>query len=186
MYISEIAPPNLRGALLVLEPVCVVLGVVIAYWITFATRHLTGEASFRLPFGLQMVCATLLGITIHFFPYSPRWLGLVGRDQDALQSLSKLRRLPETDPRIQAEWRGILAEVQFQRTMLEKRHPGKSGFTLEIATWIELFRGKNLRRTTVGCGIAFFQQVSFSLVYQHSASSALIYNPEPTCFNFVP
>lgn len=84
----------------------------------------------------------------------------MGRDQEALQSLSKLRRLPETDSRVQAEWRGILAEVQFQRTMLEKRHPGKSGFFLELATWIELFRGKNLRRTAVGCGIAFFQQFS--------------------------
>lgn len=38
LYISEIAPPNLRGALLVLESVSIVSGVVIAYWITYGTQ----------------------------------------------------------------------------------------------------------------------------------------------------
>lgn len=136
-----------------------VTGVVIAYWITFATRHMSGEISFRLPFGLQMVCATILGLVIHLFPYSPRWLSLVGRDDEALSSLAKLRRLPATDERVMTEWRGIVAEVQFQKEMLERTHPGVSGFKLEIQTWLDLFRKKTRRRTLVGCGIAFFQQV---------------------------
>ena len=71
-----------------------------------------------------MVSAFVIGIGIHFFPYSPRWLALVGRDEDALASLAKLRRLPTTDERVQIEYRGILAEVQFQRLVLEKTHPG--------------------------------------------------------------
>lgn len=52
LYISEISPPNLRGTLLVLESISVVSGVVIAYWITFGTRLIESEVSFRLPFGL--------------------------------------------------------------------------------------------------------------------------------------
>lgn len=55
LYISEISPPHLRGALLVLESVSIVLGVVISYWITYGTRYIDSEASFRIPFGLQMV-----------------------------------------------------------------------------------------------------------------------------------
>ena len=136
-----------------------VLGVVVAYWITFATRHISSEASFRLPFGLQMICATILGTCVHFLPYSPRWLSLVGRNDDALDSLAKLRRLPRTDERVQMEWRGIMAEVEFQKLILEKNYPGKSGFTLELLTWLELFQKKNWRRTVVACGVAFFQQV---------------------------
>ncbi|KAJ4250942.1 hypothetical protein NW762_011592 [Fusarium torreyae] len=54
LYISEISPPNLRDTLLVLESISIVSGVVIAYWITFATRDINSEVSFRLPFGLQM------------------------------------------------------------------------------------------------------------------------------------
>ena len=107
-----------------------------------------------------MVCATILGVCIHFFPFSPRWLSLVGRNDDALESIAKLRRLPETDDRVQTEWRGIMAEVEFQNVLQERLYPGKRGFKLEILQWKALFTKKVLRRTVVGTGVAFFQQFS--------------------------
>lgn len=39
LYISEIAPPNLRGSLLALEAISIVIGAIIAYWITYGTRY---------------------------------------------------------------------------------------------------------------------------------------------------
>lgn len=160
LYISEISPPQVRGALLVLESVSIVLGVVLSYWISYGTQYIEGEASFRVPFGLQMVSAACIGLGIHLFPFSPRWLALVRRDEDALESLAKLRRLPPTDSRVVTEWRGIMAEVEFQAVMLEKTHPGASGFRLELLTWFDLFKHKTWRRTAVGVGVAFFQQFS--------------------------
>ncbi|KAE9579969.1 High-affinity glucose transporter [Colletotrichum fructicola] len=160
IYISEIAPPNLRGTLLVLESISIVAGVVISFFITYGTRHMAGEVSFRLPLGLQMVCSTLLGIGIHFYPYSPRWLALVNRPQEALQSLTRLRRLPADDHRVQAEHRGIISEVEVQKIMQERNHPGKSFLALEFAGWCDLFSKKLWRRTAVAVGIAFFQQFS--------------------------
>ncbi|KAK2605970.1 hypothetical protein QQS21_003596 [Conoideocrella luteorostrata] len=160
LYISEISPPHLRGTLLVLESISIVSGVVIAFWITFATRHIPSEVSFRLPFGLQMVCATLLGIGVHTFPYSPRWLAMVNRPRAALQSLSKLRRLPESDDRVRAEYRSIVTEVEFQRLAQENLHPGAQGPKLEALLWLDLVRKKMWRRTIVGVGICFFQQFS--------------------------
>jgi MFS family permease len=38
LYISEVAPPNLRGSLLVLEAISIVVGAIVSYWITYATR----------------------------------------------------------------------------------------------------------------------------------------------------
>lgn len=38
LYISEIAPPNLRGSLLVLEQISIVIGAIVAYWVTYGTR----------------------------------------------------------------------------------------------------------------------------------------------------
>ncbi|KAG9516337.1 hexose carrier protein, partial [Aureobasidium melanogenum] len=160
LYISEIAPPNLRGSLLVLESISICLGVVIAFWITYGTKELSGEIAYRLPLGLQMVCATLLGVCIHFFPYSPRWLASVGRNEEALSSLCKLRRLPDTDARVRTEYEGILAEVEFETSMQEKRHPGVHGIKLELLSWADLFTKKVWRRTAVGMGVAFFQQFS--------------------------
>ncbi|KAF2152238.1 putative transporter [Myriangium duriaei CBS 260.36] len=160
LYISEISPPNLRGCLLVLESVSVVIGVVVAFWITFGTRYMDGEIAFRLPLGLQMICATLLGFGIHLFPYSPRWLALVGRNEESLSSLTKLRQLPAGDARVQTEYRSILVETEFQKQIQAKHHPHASGVKLEILGWLDLFTRKMWRRTVVGVGVCFFQQFS--------------------------
>lgn len=115
-----------------LESISIVGGVVISFWVTYGTRHLEGEASFRIPFALQMVSSTLLGLGILAFPYSPRWLALVDRPEEALTSLSRLRRLPPTDSRVQAEHRGILTEVAIQKKIQHKKHPGLGGIRLEV------------------------------------------------------
>ena len=161
IYISEIAPPNIRGTLLVLESISIVGGIVVSFFITYGTRNLDGEISFRLPFGLQMVCSTLLSVGINFYPYSPRWLALAGRPDDSLRSLQRLRRLPVTDRRVQDEHRDILVEVELQNGTRERKHPGVRGLRLEMQCWLDLFRGKPmLRRTAVAVGVAFFQQFS--------------------------
>jgi hypothetical protein len=160
IYISEISPPNLRGTLLVLESIPIVTGVVVSFWITYGTRNIPSETSFRLPFGLQMLGSTILGIGVHLYPFSPRWLALVGRKEAALQSLQELRRLPASDPRIQAEYAAVLAEVEIQKLHQEKHHPGASDLRLEILGWLDLFTPKMWRRTVVAVGVAFFQQFS--------------------------
>ncbi|KAM5344354.1 hypothetical protein ACJ41O_012891 [Fusarium nematophilum] len=161
LYISEIAPPNLRGSLLVLEAISIVVGAIIAYWITYGAREIAGDWSFRLPFVLQMAPALVVGIGIQFFPYSPRWLAMRHRDQDSLRALEKLRRLPETDERVQQEWRGILREVEYQERALAREH-GTDGnpVTLEFKQWGDLFKPRYLRRTVIALAIPFFQQFS--------------------------
>ncbi|KAJ0370004.1 hypothetical protein COL154_001810 [Colletotrichum chrysophilum] len=157
-YISEVSPPHLRGTLLVLESVAIVAGVTIAYWITYACKDIAGEASWRVPFALQLPSAMILGAMIQLFPYSPRWLAMQDRHEDCLSSLCKLRKLPASDERVQAEYQGILAEAKFQAVMLERRHPGVRGFKLEVVQWLDLFTIKSWRRTIVGAGVSFFQQ----------------------------
>lgn len=186
LYIAEISPPAVRGALLVLESLAIVCGVVLSYWISYGTQYIEGEASFRIAFGLQMVSAVCIGIGIHAFPYSPRWLALVGRDDDALTSLAKLRQLPTSDNRVVTEWRGILAEIEFKHVMLEKMHPGQSGWKLELLTWMDLFNKKVWRRTAVGVGVAFFQQFSGTYHWSgHRLCAAIWYtnNAEPLGVN---
>ncbi|KAF4553587.1 Sugar (and other) transporter-like protein 63 [Elsinoe fawcettii] len=160
LYISEISPPNLRGTLLVLESISIVSGVVVAFWITYGTRYMAGEVSFRLPLGLQMVSATGLGLGIHFFPFSPRWLAMVGRTEESMSSLCRLRNLPSSDARVIKEHKSILVEVEFQSRIAEKKYPGVSGLKLEFLLWAELFQRRHWRRSVVGCGVTFFQQFS--------------------------
>jgi hypothetical protein len=110
-----------------------------------------------------MLPATLLGVCIHFFPYSPRWLAMVDRSEDSLKALGRLRRLPLDDARIQTEWRGIMTDVAFQRAQTEKTHPGARGWKREMHEWTDLFGRKMIKRTMVACGICFFTQVDLHI-----------------------
>ena len=171
LYISEISPPGIRGALLVLEELSIVFGIVVAFWITYGTRYMVGEWAWRLPFLLQLVPGLVLGMGILFLPFSPRWLISKGRDEEALQSLCRLRQLPSSDARVKQEWYDIRAEVAFHREMSALRHPKLQSETvvnrmkLEIASWTDCFRSGCLRRTHIGIGIMFFQ-VSALVVLQ--------------------
>jgi MFS family permease len=67
-YISEISPPEVRGTLLVLEEFSIVSGIVVAFWITYYTRFIQSDWSWRLPFLLQVVPAFVLGAGIYLLP----------------------------------------------------------------------------------------------------------------------
>ncbi|KAH6879397.1 hypothetical protein B0T10DRAFT_464444 [Thelonectria olida] len=69
------------------------------------------------------------------------WLASKSREEEALQNLAKLRRLPESDSRIHLEWMHIIAETCFQNDVLAERHPDltsrhhvTSNIKLEIVT----------------------------------------------------
>ncbi|KAK0515260.1 hypothetical protein JMJ35_002639 [Cladonia borealis] len=164
LYISEISPPEIRGALLVLEELSIVTGIVIAYWITYGTRYMAGEWAWRLPFLLQLIPGFVLGAGMLFLPFSPRWLVSKGRDGEALEALRRLRRLPSTDPRVQLEWYDIRAEVAFHKESSALRHADlQDGSTisrirLELASWTDCFERGCWRRTHIGIAIMFFQQ----------------------------
>ncbi|GAQ07044.1 sugar transporter STL1 [Aspergillus lentulus] len=164
LYISEISPPECRGTLLVLEEFCIVLGIVIAFWITYGTRFMAGEWSWRLPFLLQMIPGFVLAGGVLALPFSPRWLASKGRNEEALQSLSKLRRLPPSDKRVRQEYLDIQAEVRFHQELNAEKHPTLQGggtrksLLLEMASWADCFKKGCWRRTHVGVGLMFFQQ----------------------------
>jgi len=126
---------------------------------------MAGEWSWRLPFLLQMIPGFILAGGVYLLPFSPRWLVSQGRVDDALESLTKLRRLPANDERVSRELLDIQVEVRFHQQMSAEKHPkiqdgglGNS-LKLEVASWIDCFKRGCWRRTHIGIGIMFFQQV---------------------------
>ncbi|KAI1425884.1 general substrate transporter [Xylaria sp. FL1777] len=160
LYISEISPPKVRGSLLVLESLAIVIGAIVSYWITYGTKDIPSVASFRLPFGLQVIPALGVGLGIHFFPYSPRWLAMRKRNDEGLVALAKLRGVSTTDARVQEEWISIVVEARFQEIVSAREHPNASPLKIELLQWVDLFRPKYLKRTVVALAIPFFQQFS--------------------------
>ncbi|KAG2129443.1 hypothetical protein DEU56DRAFT_817144 [Suillus clintonianus] len=43
--------------------------------VPFGCSYMNGAASFRIPWGLQMIPAIVLSLGMLVFPESPRWLG---------------------------------------------------------------------------------------------------------------
>ncbi|CAG7915534.1 unnamed protein product [Penicillium olsonii] len=110
--------------------------------------------SWRLPLALQIIPAWILFFGLFFFPFSPRWLMMKHRDDEAKAVISKLRRLPANDPLVRAEYLEIKAAVMFDEET-EREVVGTGG---ALAPWKALFAPNMIKRLTLGCGMMIFQQ----------------------------
>ncbi|GFZ51247.1 hypothetical protein JCM24511_09005 [Saitozyma sp. JCM 24511] len=164
LYISEVAPPHLRGALFTLQQWMLIFGILVAFWVTYGSQNISGQWSWRLAFTVQIFPGILFGLVVLFMPFSPRWLGSVDRDDDCLKTLSKLRQLPVEDVRVQSEWLEIRTEALLQRELRNGLHPNlqdgswQSALKLEFLGWSDCFRKEYIKRIHVGMGINAFQQ----------------------------
>jgi MFS family permease len=164
LYISEIAPPEIRGTLLVLQELSIVTGIVIAFYITYGTRHIPSMWAWRLPFLIQMIPAIVLVCGVFMLPYSPRWLAQKGRNEESLQTLAKIRQLPEDDERVQQEWYEIRSEVAYRNEISAEKHPGLTqpghwnSIKLQISLYVDCWKMPIYKRTQVAVGLMFFQQ----------------------------
>ena len=88
MYLSEVTPPGVRGAMVFVFQVAIDLGLFIAAIINFA---FAGVGNWRLMFVIGIIPAVILWVGMYFLPESPRWLVLRGRKEEALNVLKRLR-----------------------------------------------------------------------------------------------
>lgn len=91
LYISETAPPEIRGLLNTLPQFTGSGGMFLSYCMVF-TMSLTPNPSWRLMLGVLCVPSLIyFALTIFFLPESPRWLVSKGRMAEAKKVLQRLR-----------------------------------------------------------------------------------------------
>ncbi|GMH02659.1 hypothetical protein Nepgr_004498 [Nepenthes gracilis] len=136
VYIAEIAPTNLRGALTSLNQVMICTGVSAVYILgivlTWRALALTG----------LIPCAFLL-FGLFFIPESPRWLAKRGDQKEFEVALQKLRG---KDADITCEATGIQNYIE-ELQQLPK------------ANVLDLFQRRYRRSVIVGIGLMIFQQL---------------------------
>jgi len=72
MYQAEITAPAIRGRIISFNQWAITWGILIQYFIEFGCSYINGPASFRIPWGLQMIPAIVLSLGMLAFPESPR------------------------------------------------------------------------------------------------------------------
>jgi MFS transporter, SP family, xylose:H+ symportor len=118
LYIAEIAPPDLRGRLVVFQQIAIVSGITIVYFVNWAIA-LQGDDQWVLTTGWRLMLASEALPALAFFllllnaPDSPRWLVLRNREDDAMKLLARL------SPEDQA--RATLADIR--ETLVQKTRP---------------------------------------------------------------
>jgi len=136
LYISEVAPVNIRGRLVSLNQIALTVGIVISYLVDYALSDIGG---WRWMFGLAAVPASLLGIGMIFMPESPRLLVSHSLIDKARAVLREIRGTDNID-----------AELQDIRQSLGQ----------QSGRWSELKNPLVRPALIVGVGLAVFQQVT--------------------------
>ncbi|KIJ18533.1 L-arabinose isomerase [Paxillus involutus ATCC 200175] len=117
------------------------------------------QASWRIPVGFQMLPALCLGIGMTAMPYSPRWLMEQGREDEALQTLSLLRRKPANAVSVRYEFLEIKAEIRYAREATDLLYPGAGRFRRVANNYLALVASRpKFKRLAVGCLTMFYQQ----------------------------
>ncbi|KAL2812569.1 general substrate transporter [Aspergillus cavernicola] len=172
LYNAELAPPEVRGALVALQQLAITFGIMVSYWIGYGTNYIGGtgegqsDAAWLIPICLQLLpSTTLAGGMVLFMPQSPRHLINRGRDQECLETLARLRNTSTDDIRVRIEFLEIKAQRDFERERLIEMFPQyqdgslHSRFMIGYNDYLSLFNNKAIfKRTTLAILVMVFQQ----------------------------
>jgi sugar porter (SP) family MFS transporter len=135
MFIAEVSPPRIRGALVTVNQLAIVVGlafaVVVSYFLSFGDHWRWMLASNAVP-------VPIFVIGLLFVPESPRWMAQRNRRQEALDVLTLI------DGRESAE-------REMQDILASSEEQGK---------WRELLRPGMRFAMLIACSLAVFQQIT--------------------------
>ncbi|KAG5954567.1 hypothetical protein E4U13_004098 [Claviceps humidiphila] len=166
LYMSEICPRKVRGALVAGYQFCITIGIMLASIVVYATKDLDNTGAYRIPIAIQFPWALILGIGLLFLPDSPRYFVKKGQIQQAIDALSRVRGQPPNSEYVQTEIAEIVANEEYERALIPS--------TTWFGSWANCFKGSvfsaksNLRRTILGTSLQMMQQwtgVNFIFYY---------------------
>ncbi|OJJ04809.1 hypothetical protein ASPVEDRAFT_54910 [Aspergillus versicolor CBS 583.65] len=156
LYMSEISPRKVRGAIVSGYQFCVTVGLMLASCVDYGTENRTDSGSYRIPIALQLLWAIILATGLFFLPESPRYYVRKGDVANAAKVLARVRGQPLESSYVKEELAEIVANNEYEMQMIPQ-----GGY---FATWFNCFRGSiwspnsNLRRTILGTSLQMMQQ----------------------------
>ncbi|KAF2761035.1 general substrate transporter [Pseudovirgaria hyperparasitica] len=118
IYISELAPPAVRGRLVGIYEMGWQIGGLVGFWINYgiAETLAPSHSQWIIPFAVQLIPAGLLLVGALWLRESPRWSFSMGRREEAIKNLCWIRNLPADHIYIIEEISYIDADLERFRT----------------------------------------------------------------------
>jgi len=138
LYIAEVSPARIRGALVSLNQMAIVTGILLAYFVNWVFAG-SGPANWRYMYAMGAVPSVIFFLLLLKVPESPRWLVKKGREAEASRVLSQVDTA-------EAAARG-LREI-------------KETLALEEGSFRELFKPGFRRPIFIAIVLAVFQQIT--------------------------
>jgi MFS transporter, SP family, galactose:H+ symporter len=125
LYLAEVAPENIRGAMVSLYQLMITIGILVAFLSDTAFSY---SGSWRWMLGVIAIPGVLFLAGLFALPESPRWLLMVRRKPEALEVLRRLRGDPAVVSREAADieeqlktpqlgWHLFLENANFRRSV---------------------------------------------------------------------
>ncbi|MBL4630832.1 MAG: sugar porter family MFS transporter [Paraglaciecola sp.] len=160
-YISEIAPPRLRGRLATIQQIAIIFGLFCAFISNYLLADAAGGSTevfwlgyqtWRWMFWIELLPAVIFLLSLLLIPESPRFLVIKGKRQNALDILTTLYGANQA--------KDTLSEIE--QSIAEQGHRPK---------FSDLLSGGKVRTIVwVGIGLAMFQQlVGINVVFYYGA-----------------
>jgi len=151
LYMSEVAPRKVRGAIVSCYQFAITIGIMLASCVGYATQNRMDTGAFRIPIGVQFIWPIVLAGGLLLLPESPRYYVKKGRLDKAIDALSRVRGQPPESDWLQDELAEIQANYEYERQVGE-------------VTWLGCFSGgitnrsSNVRKVFIGTALQMFQQ----------------------------
>lgn len=140
--LAELAPAKIRGSMGVLYWLAIKIGGLVVTGIARKTSSISSSASWQIPFGLILIIPAVVIAMVWFIPESPRWLLLHDRQEDAMDSLTRLKNKNTSAEEIRLEFDELSQRVATQ---------------LQHRSFRDLFTSQNRMLTFIAVMINFFQ-----------------------------
>jgi sugar porter (SP) family MFS transporter len=166
LYLSEIAPTQIRGAIGSLNQMMIVIGILAAF---IVNAILASSGDWRLMLGLAAVPSLILLIGMFFMPETPRFLVRTGEETEAREVLEEVT---EDDARREETPERKIEEIQ------EVEQEEEGGLSLLKQPWVR-------PALVVAIGLAVFQQligINTIIYYTPTTLTSVGFGPESAIY----